>query len=48
MATMGTRRLGWTIAAVAALLAVRPVGPLERLADLTQTWEFVPEPSEAS
>ena len=34
MATMGTRRLGWTIAAVAALLAVRPVGPLERLADL--------------
>jgi len=34
MATMRTRRLGWTIAAGAALLSLRPIGPFERLADL--------------
>ncbi len=34
MATMRTRRLGWTIAAGAALLSLRPVGPFERVADL--------------
>ena len=34
MATMRTRRLGWTIAAAAALLSVRPFGPLERVVDL--------------
>ena len=34
MATMRTRRLGWTIAAGAALVSLRPVGPFERVADL--------------
>ena len=34
MATMRIRRLGWTIAAGAALLSLRPVGPFERVADL--------------
>lgn len=34
MATMRTRRLGWTIAVGTALLSLRPIGPFERLADL--------------
>ena len=37
MATIRTRRLGWTIAVGAALLSLRPIGPFERLADLALT-----------